>query len=99
MDTYIYTDGSKIEMDGVAAAGIYCEHFAHYLSLETSKNAFHCEVEAIKIALVHLDSCPLSQSKYDFYFYQISMKGRSLFSFFLKPLSADDFILIFKMKN
>ena len=38
-------------MDGVAEAGIYCEHFANYLSLGTSKSAFDREVEAIKVAL------------------------------------------------
>ena len=55
---HIYTDGLKIEKDGVAGAGIYCKHFAHYLSLGTYKSAFDGEVEAIKIALEHLDACP-----------------------------------------
>ena len=55
---HIYTDSSKIEMDGVARASIYCEHFAHYLSLGTSKRAFDGEVEAIKVVLEDLDTCP-----------------------------------------
>ena len=52
-----------MEMDGVAGAGIYCEHFANYLSLGTSKNAFDGEVEAIKVAVDHLMLAPLSQSR------------------------------------
>ena len=47
-----------MEMDGVAGAGIYCEHFANYLSLGTSNNAFDGEIEAIKVAVDHLDACP-----------------------------------------
>ena len=52
----MYTDGSKIEMDIVAIAGIYCEHFAHYFSLGTFKNAFDSDVDTIKVALAHLDT-------------------------------------------
>ncbi|XP_015915700.2 uncharacterized protein [Parasteatoda tepidariorum] len=55
---HIYTDGSKLEMDGVAGAGIFCEHFSHYLSLGTAKTAFDGEVEAIKVALTHLNTHP-----------------------------------------
>ncbi|XP_015920769.2 uncharacterized protein [Parasteatoda tepidariorum] len=54
----IYTDGSKLEMDNIAGAGIYCEHFSHYLLLGTAKTAFDGEVEAIKVALTHLNARP-----------------------------------------
>ncbi|GFT88278.1 NRF domain-containing protein [Nephila pilipes] len=46
---HIYTDGSKLEMNGVTGAGVYCEHFYHYLSLGTAKSAFDGEVKAIKV--------------------------------------------------
>nr|XP_015919702.1 uncharacterized protein LOC107448864 [Parasteatoda tepidariorum] len=55
---HIYTDGSKLEMDGVAGAGIYWEHFSHYLSLGTAKTAFDGEVEATKVVLTHLNARP-----------------------------------------
>ncbi|XP_015911532.2 uncharacterized protein [Parasteatoda tepidariorum] len=55
---HVYTDGSKLEMDGVAGAGILCEHFSRYLSLGTAKTAFDGEVEAIKVALTHLNARP-----------------------------------------
>ncbi|GFY76262.1 hypothetical protein TNIN_420981 [Trichonephila inaurata madagascariensis] len=29
---HMYTDGSKLQTDGVAGAGVYREHFSHYLS-------------------------------------------------------------------
>ena len=54
---HMYTDGSEIEMDGVAGTGIYCELFAYYRSLGTSKSAFCSEIEPIKMALEHLDAC------------------------------------------
>ncbi|GFU25028.1 RNase H domain-containing protein [Nephila pilipes] len=58
---HIYTNGSKLEINGVAGAGVYCEHFSHYLLLETAKYAFDGEVEAIKVALTHLNArLPLS---------------------------------------
>ncbi|XP_015926598.1 uncharacterized protein [Parasteatoda tepidariorum] len=53
-----YTDGSKLEMDGVTGAGIFCEHFSHYLLLGTAKTAFDGEVEAIKVASTHLNARP-----------------------------------------
>ncbi|GFU32705.1 hypothetical protein NPIL_686011 [Nephila pilipes] len=60
-------------MSGVASAGVYCEHFSHYLSLGTAKSTFDGEVKAIKVALIiinqssliiyrrgpHLNACPL----------------------------------------
>nr|XP_015914347.1 uncharacterized protein LOC107444646 [Parasteatoda tepidariorum] len=55
---HIYTDGSRLEIDDVAGAGIYCEHFSHYLSLGTAKTASDDEVEAIKVALTHLNARP-----------------------------------------
>ncbi|XP_042896340.1 uncharacterized protein [Parasteatoda tepidariorum] len=55
---HIYTDGSKLEIDGAAGAGIFCEHFSLSLSLGTAKTAFDSEVEAIKVALTHLNARP-----------------------------------------
>ncbi|GFT97527.1 hypothetical protein NPIL_357131 [Nephila pilipes] len=47
----IYTVGSKLEMNGVAGVGVYCEHFS---PLGTVKSAFDGEVEA----LTHLNVRP-----------------------------------------
>nr|XP_015922439.1 uncharacterized protein LOC107451003 [Parasteatoda tepidariorum] len=55
---HIYTDGSKLEIDGVAGAGIYSEYFSHCLSLGTAKTAFDGEVEAIKVALTLSNARP-----------------------------------------
>ncbi|GFU36230.1 uncharacterized protein LOC103524116 [Nephila pilipes] len=50
---YIYADGLKLEMNGVAVTGVYCKHFSHCLSLGTTKYAFDDEVEAIRVALTY----------------------------------------------
>ncbi|GFY58458.1 hypothetical protein TNIN_423351 [Trichonephila inaurata madagascariensis] len=52
------TDGSKLIIDDVPVAGVYSEHFFHYLSLGTTKTTFADEVEAIKVALAFLNARP-----------------------------------------
>lgn len=48
MATYIYSNDTKLEMDGVAGAGIHCELVAHYLSLETAGAAFDMKLQQLK---------------------------------------------------
>ncbi|GFS88207.1 hypothetical protein NPIL_609751 [Nephila pilipes] len=50
---------SELEMNGVADAGIYCEHFTQCPTLGTAKSAFDGEAEAIKEVLTHLNARPL----------------------------------------
>ncbi|GFT24087.1 RNase H domain-containing protein [Nephila pilipes] len=52
---HIYTDGSKLEMNDVVGAGVYCEHFSHYLSLGTAKSIFEGEGGG---QLTHLNARP-----------------------------------------
>ncbi|GIY03715.1 hypothetical protein CDAR_366371 [Caerostris darwini] len=55
---HIYTEGPKVDINGSTRTGIFCEHFSHYLPLGTDKTTFDDEVEAIKVALIHLNVCP-----------------------------------------
>ncbi|GIY02178.1 hypothetical protein CEXT_683691 [Caerostris extrusa] len=48
----------KLDINGVTGAGIFCGHFSHYLPLGTDKTPLDGEVDAIKVALTHLNICP-----------------------------------------
>ena len=48
---HIYTDGSKININGPVGAGIHCTLFSLYTPLGQNKKAFGGEIKAIHIAL------------------------------------------------
>ncbi|GFR33923.1 hypothetical protein TNCT_732121 [Trichonephila clavata] len=56
--SHIYTDVSKLDVKGVAGAGIFYQHLTYYLFLGTNKTIFDGVVEAIKVALIHLKAHP-----------------------------------------
>lgn len=55
---HFYTDGSELDTNGCAAAGIHLESFSHYWVLGAAKYSFGKEVTAIRITLQHLNSLP-----------------------------------------
>ena len=55
---HIYTDGSKLDINGAAGVRIICEHFSRYILSGTDKTLFVDEVEEIMIAFTDLNICP-----------------------------------------
>lgn len=50
----VYTDGSLIAEGGEVGAGVYCEHFSHYIGIGQNKTVFEGESQAILFALTQL---------------------------------------------
>ena len=48
----LYANGSKIEMHSYSKTGVYCQIFAHYISIGAEGTAFEGEVTAIKVPLI-----------------------------------------------
>ena len=50
----VYTNSSKIEMQGHAGRGVYCQEFEHYMPIGAEATVFEMEVKAIEVALPNL---------------------------------------------